>query len=132
MAFGGCLAFVAFVIFAADTGGARWLFGWMDGHPGSDKVGHVVLVGALAFFLNVALRGTKLAGVMFGGLLVAIALTLEEASQAWFPSRNFDFMDICANLTGVFAADLISRWWLKRRLARRDASATSSDNAKSS
>jgi hypothetical protein len=132
LAFGGCFAFVAAVIFMADTGGGRWLFTWIERHPGSDKAGHFVMVGALAFFLNLALGGRRIAGLLLGGVLIGITLTIEEASQAWNPARKFDLLDLCANLAGVFTADLLARWWLKRRLAPRNASAMPSRDAKPS
>jgi polysaccharide biosynthesis protein VpsQ len=132
LVFGGFLSFVGLVILLADTGSARWLFSWMEDHPGSDKVGHFFLVGTLAFFLNVALGGRKIVGLMLGSVLIGIVLTIEEASQAWFPSRNFDMLDLCANLAGVFTADLAARWWLKLRLARSDAPAIKPNDAKPS
>jgi polysaccharide biosynthesis protein VpsQ len=129
LAFAGCLALVAAVIFLADNGGARWLFRWIERNPGSDKAGHFILVGALAFLLNLALAGRKVAGLLLGGILIGIALTLEEASQAWNPARNFDLLDLAANLAGVFAADLAARWRLRGRLAKRRPTAMTSRDA---
>jgi hypothetical protein len=112
------MAFVVGIIFIADRGGLRPFFEWIAEHPGSDKAGHFVLIGGLAFMLNVALGMRRCAvgpfRLAFGGLLIGIAITIEEISQIWIPSRKFDFGDLAANYAGIICAGWLARWWLRR------------------
>jgi polysaccharide biosynthesis protein VpsQ len=108
---------VGTAIFLADRGAARSLFVWTERHPGSDKVGHFALIGGLALALNYALRGRTLSlgivAVQLGGVLVALAMTAEEISQAWIPARQFDFGDLLANYAGILCADWLARRWVR-------------------
>jgi VanZ family protein len=87
----------------------------MHSVPFFDKIGHILLIGTLAFLLNRALAARTVAGVQLGGLLVAAAMTLEECSQVWFPARSFDYADMAANLAGVACADILTRLVGRRR-----------------
>lgn len=93
------------MIACADLGKARWLFDWVEEHAGSDKVGHFVLIGTLAWTLNYALRGRLVplgfVRVQLGGMIIAIAITIEEVSQIWIPGRQFDLDDLAANYAGI-------------------------------
>jgi hypothetical protein len=110
------LALVCGVIVGADRGTLSAALGAIHSVPFFDKIGHVLLIGTLAFLLNRALAARTVAGVQLGGLLVAAAMTLEECSQAWFPNRNFDYADMAANLAGVACADILARLVLRRRV----------------
>lgn len=110
--FAAMALFVGGVIFCADAGLARGLFEWLDRHPGSDKAGHFLLVGGVAWTLNRALRGRMIplgfASVQAGGLVIAILMTLEEFSQLWIAGRKFDLGDLAANYAGVLVAGWLS------------------------
>ncbi len=118
------LLFVGAIIFCADRSLARPLFDFVAHHSGSDKLGHLFLIGTLAFTLNYALRARtvplKCCRVQLGGLIVAVAMTLEECSQIWIPSRTFDLLDLAANYTGILCAG-----WLTRRFVRGNRAMTS-------
>ncbi len=107
--FTGWAVFIVSIIFLADVGHLTWVTDMVKKYPGSDKVGHFFLIGTLAHLFNQALRRRKLGPLLMGSLLVAIAMTAEEYSQKWTPSRNFDYGDMAANLCGCIAADLLSR-----------------------
>lgn len=82
------------------------------GHvPYGDKTLHFTFLTGLSFLLNASLRGrkAKLGKVKFlqGSLLVALAITLEECSQAFIPSRNFEFLDMVCNYAGVYTGGLL-------------------------
>lgn len=111
--FGIFLGLVAGVIVGADRGTLHAMLGWVNSYPYFDKVGHVVLIGTLAFLLDHALVGRTVWRLQLGGLLVAAAMTLEEISQAWMPTRTFDLVDLAANYTGVLLAEIA--WRLARR-----------------
>ena len=111
------LAFVGAAIVAADLHRARALFTWIDAHRGSDKIGHFVLLGSLALSLNFGLRGrlSRIGAITLqtGGMIIAGLITLEEISQFWIPSRQFDLGDLAANYAGIAFADWLARRWLR-------------------
>ncbi|GLC24653.1 hypothetical protein [Roseisolibacter agri] len=105
------LAGVALVAFAAIVVAAdrralptaiQRLYAW----PGGDKVGHVVLLAALAFVCDLALQGriVRLGAwtLSLAGVLVAVGITLEEASQALFPGRTLSVADLACSYLGVY------------------------------
>lgn len=107
------LAFILAVIIGADLGRLGFLVGAVHRVPGFDKIAHALLVGFLAFLLNYSLRGRRLVAAgrhwLLGSLLVGVAITLEECSQAWIPGRTFDLGDLAANWTGIAVAG----WWFR-------------------
>lgn len=70
-----------------------------------DKVGHFLLMGTVAFFVNLALHARRITifqcPLLLGSLCVALLVTLEEFSQLFFPSRSFDLIDLAASLLGI-------------------------------
>ncbi len=112
------LAGIVWIIFLADTRGARRIFFWIQRHPGSDKVGHFLLIGGMAFFLNLALRARTFRWLgrswLLGSALVAVAFTLEEVSQRFIASRSFDLVDLAADFAGILFFG-----WLARRFCAR-------------
>jgi len=85
--------------------------------PGGDKVGHAVLVGGLTFVagLGFTSRTRPAAGVRVpvSPLIIAVLVTVEEATQAWFPSRTLSVLDLLASYAGILlgagAAHLVRR-----------------------
>ncbi len=106
---------IAFIIWLADTGRARPFFNWIERHTGSDKVGHFVLVGGMAFFANLALRGRRVGPIQLGSLIVAVVFVAEEFTQRNFATRMFDWGDLAANFAGIICFDLLFRYLEKRR-----------------
>jgi hypothetical protein len=113
--------FLGGIIYLANHGGGHW-WSFITDLPCGDKLGHLGLVATLTLLLNLALRGRRapgrLSGILLGSLLVAIFMSLEECSQAVFPSRSLDLFDGLANLAGVVVGDLAARKALSRRPAR--------------
>jgi polysaccharide biosynthesis protein VpsQ len=104
------------IIYLANHGGGRfWTF--ITDIPGGDKLGHIGLVGTLSLLLNIVLRGRRapgsFSGIMLGSLIVATVMTLEEFSQAAFPSRSRDLLDGIANLVGAAAGECLARFFLR-------------------
>jgi len=88
------------------------------GFPGADKLGHAVLIGPLAFFLDGSLelrplvrgwRWPRLAPV----LILAVA-GIEEYLQRFSSRRSSSFEDFAADVVGVCFFS-----WLAGRVARR-------------
>ena len=72
----------------------------------SDKVLHFVLIGTLAFLLNLSLRLRTVGGVRHrlcqqGTSLMLFVATAEEFSQAFIPARDFQWLDLGSNYLGV-------------------------------
>ena len=95
------------IIYLADRGLLRPIYKFTGVDPGSDKIGHFVLLGALAGLLNLAL-----------GLRTVRWLGLEEISQHWLPARSFDLLDLVGDYAGIF----FFGWCAKRVAAWRDRS----------
>ena len=77
---------------------------------GLDKLGHFLLLGMLSL-LAVAFFGRARA-LRVMAVLAAVS-ALEELSQAWFPARTLDGLDLAANLVGIALGG-----WIATRLTR--------------
>jgi hypothetical protein len=128
LAVAGVLGFTAIVV-AADRQALpaviRRLYDW----PGGDKVGHVVLLGAVTFVVASALRGRRVRlgswTPRLASTLVTVGITLEEASQAWFPGRTLSAADLACSYLGIYlggraAAALLARTGAGTAVAPRD------------
>jgi polysaccharide biosynthesis protein VpsQ len=108
--------FVTGIIVANDLGRLRSIIGWVGSLPFGDKFGHTILIGTLAFLLNYALNGRTIEigdrQILLGCSIVAVAITIEEFSQIWIPSRTFDLVDLAANYFGIGIAGWV---WLCRK-----------------
>ena len=112
------LMFISAVIFCADRHWLTPVYRFITAYPGSDKVGHFVLIGGMAFLLNLSLdlRAVRLVGWgwLLGGVLVGVVCTLEEISQIWIPGRTFDLLDLAGDYAGI-----VFFGWLAKVMARR-------------
>ena len=110
--------FISGVVFVADRRLLTPLFSFIRSHPGSDKLGHFILIGGMAFLLNLSLgvREVRWLGLgwLVGSVLVGTVFTLEEVSQIWIPSRTFDLLDLAGDYTGIPFFG-----WLAKRVAMR-------------
>ncbi len=84
---------------------------FIGGIPFGDKSLHFTLLAAFSFLLNGSLgnRRINISGkkILLGSLLAAAVMTLEECSQAFIPSRNFDVRDMLCNYAGIFAGSVL-------------------------
>ncbi|MCC6457057.1 MAG: VanZ family protein [Caldilineaceae bacterium] len=91
-----------------------YLLSW----PYADKVLHMLLIGALAFWLNLWLPDWQLRmGRLRLPLAVALPFALamvEEIMQSWSPLRTFDLGDLASDLVGLLFFYALSRWMLAR------------------
>ncbi len=86
--------------------------------PFADKVLHFLLIGSIAFWLNLWLNGR---GIYVGTWLIPLALlipfslaTLEEGIQFFSPLRTADLVDLSSDLVG-----LLFFWWLSQKVIRQ-------------
>jgi polysaccharide biosynthesis protein VpsQ len=108
------LSLIIGITVADNLGRLRSLINLITSVPGGDKVGHAIFIGTLAFLLNYALSGRMLKigryQILWGCLVIAVAMTMEEFSQIWIPIRNFDLLDLAANYFGITMAGWL---WLR-------------------
>ena len=99
--------FILVIIVLADTGIlSRYMGSLFDAIPNVDKLGHFLLYGVLALFLNLTLfrshqdrSRSRLAAIC--GLILALLIGLAEVSQQYFSSRTFDLVDLTFSYLGV-------------------------------
>lgn len=107
---------VAVIIWMADQHGPQHAFAWLYYVPGGDKLGHWLLIGGLAFLLNLSLqcRCFTWAGRrwLLGSAVVLGLAALEEASQIFLPSRTADWGDFAADLLGIWMLGGCARLFL--------------------
>lgn len=111
----GWIVFVGAVVVCADRRALGPIFDFVTSHRGLDKVGHFMLMGGLAFFVNLALGMRQWRGMLVGSVGVAVVVLGEEISQLWFPGRTFDLLDLAADLAGI----LFFGWLTRRVFSRR-------------
>ncbi|WP_226642423.1 VanZ family protein [Microbulbifer variabilis] len=103
--------FILWIIYLADTGSNSIFFTIVAAIPYGDKLGHIFLFGFLSLLATAATRFNgvdffklKVYYVVLAVLLFALA---EEISQAFLPSRTFDYFDLGGDLIGILIASLI-------------------------
>ncbi|MEO1087845.1 MAG: hypothetical protein AAFY88_26725 [Acidobacteriota bacterium] len=115
-------AFLIAVIASADLGQPLPIIDWVRYLPGGDFTGHIVLVGAMAFFAGGCAPRTIGGVISTGAAVVAVVILGEELSQLWIASRSFSIGDLAANGLGIAGAELLRRGvggYRERRLSRR-------------
>ncbi len=92
--------FVWIVTIANRAGGTPW-WSFITYIPYGDKVGHLALVGLLAFLCNLAFPSRKWWLVTKTTLVLLLIITLEELSQVFIVTRHLDLFDWLADLAGL-------------------------------
>ena len=115
----GYTCFIGGIIVLANAGRGTRLFALQYMVPGADKAGHFVLMGLLAFLVNLGLgMATWRVGrfdVLKGSLLVLAFVIVEELSQVFFANRNADPIDLLADLAGIIVFGYLAQWVVARR-----------------
>jgi VanZ family protein len=97
------------IIVAADRDALPLLIQRVYTYPAGDKVGHVTLFGGLAFLAALGFtRRTRRLGALVpvSAVVIVVLVTLEEASQAWFPGRTASVWDLLASYVGIAGGTL--------------------------
>jgi polysaccharide biosynthesis protein VpsQ len=118
--------FILVVIVLADEGRLGPVSRLYD-FPYGDKAAHFILFGLLALVLNLyalpRYPASPKQAVWAIGLALALLIGIEELSQATFPTRTVDAIDLLASYAGVLIFSAIAYFWNKRSLtALRSAS----------
>lgn len=110
----GYVLLLSGIVILADRGTAPWVFTAAGLIPYGDKVGHTVLMGLLAFFLNGAFccRMVPIARgrLLLGSLITYLLVFAEELSQIWIASRNFDVYDMLFDVVGIYLFGRLALW----------------------
>ena len=86
--------------------------------PWGDKVGHFLLMGTLAFTINVAVGPQRRAAIT-ANVILALVMIAEECSQMWLRYRHFEAGDLAADLAGILVFAIAARCFVNRRGDRR-------------
>ena len=112
------VSFLGVIIFLASQEQYQPLFRTIKTVPYSDKLGHFLLMGLLAFIVNLALSGAVVKVGRFyllkGSLIVSLVVTLEEISQLFVQHRTFDLLDLAFDFLGIFCLGRLA-YYLTRR-----------------
>jgi hypothetical protein len=113
----GWVVFLSALVWLADAGRGQRLFGLVRSVPGGDKAGHFILFGTLAFLVNLVMQAAVVRcgrlTVLKGSVIVMLFVTAEELSQLFFASRTFEFLDLGADLVGIWLFGQLARRYLK-------------------
>ncbi len=95
--------------------------------PHGDKAGHLILMGGLAFLIEMSLGARRVRwgawAFPIGSVGVMAACLIEECSQVFLPTRTFDLMDLAFDLLGIGLGA-----WLAASLCRRIPTSTSTSD----
>lgn len=113
------LLFIGYILYSANTGTMNSFFSNINRIPYGDKIAHMSLVGTLAFLLNLLFNAKtfefKSFNILTASFGVFCFMTVEEFSQIWIATRNFDLLDLTFNYIGIgIASWLIIRFFKKK------------------
>ena len=112
----GFILILGLIITWADRGAMPRAIAMLYAFPAGDKIGHLLLMGILATLVNLSLaaRRVSIGGqrLLLGSLVVAVAITFEEASQLLFRQRTFSLADLGMGYLGVFLSRYPVSWIL--------------------
>lgn len=127
----GFAAFIMYVIYMANTSGHLIFFDWIRQMPYGDKVGHFILFGILTFAFNLASQfkamSIKNVKLYYGSIVVSMFVIIEEVSQAFIPTRTFDWLDLMADACGI-GLFTIASVYTARKLAPPTSPAHKTEN----
>lgn len=92
--------------------------------PLADKAIHFSMMVTFAYLLYHAIphRRMNILGqaVLMSSLLLAFGITLEECSQIFIPSRNFEIMDMVCNYAGIYLGTQLAGLLNQKHLSDAD------------
>ena len=110
--------FIIWIIYLANTGQSSIFFQLVAMLPWGDKIGHFVLFGLVtlgAIFIS-RYKQIHIFGypVYIASIVVTCLVFIEEYSQLFIESRNFDYNDLTANILGIICFSLLTNYNMKR------------------
>ena len=87
--------------------------------PYGDKWGHFILMGLLAFFVNLLLEAKQFnlfrLSFLKGSAIILIIVTVEEFSQLFIENRSFDWLDLTFDYIGIFVFGQLASYLIQRK-----------------
>jgi len=115
-------------IYLANIDDNNKLFDFIAATSHADKVVHFGIFFSLTLVAVVGSKfksfGVMKLNVYYGMAAVTLFVITEEVSQAFIPSRSFEFLDLAADGAGIAFATLAA-YFLNKRLLKRDNKARS-------
>ena len=107
------------VVVMADTNRGVAVWSIIGSIPAGDKVGHFLLFGTLAYLVNALIGkyGGSRAFHIKATVVVAVIVMIEEISQIYLPHRNFDLVDLFADMAGILSFSLFAYFQKRSSLA---------------
>lgn len=110
--------FICTVIIMADNNSDSILFDIVRSLPYGDKLGHILLYGALTTLMVIALKFKTISirkmNVQLGSILVLSFAFIEEITQLFLVNRTFDLNDIVSDVIGVVVFTVITTRYVNR------------------
>ncbi len=101
---------IVFTILMVNQGHSNFAILYIRDVPYGDKLAHCLLFGLLNGVLVFAFRGRTISigplCVYKGALLVSLFVLVEECSQMWIPTRQFEMLDLAADFVGILLSSL--------------------------
>ncbi|MDX1436495.1 MAG: VanZ family protein [Anaerolineales bacterium] len=92
-------------------------FDFFRGLPLGDKIGHFLIFGGASFVVLTLLPGSRRLKLL-GALALACYVVADESLQLLTPNRDFEFLDMFANLGGVATFAAVSMIRMPKRERR--------------
>jgi VanZ family protein len=112
------ICFILFIIALANQGELGVVAVIVYEVPYTDKLGHFILMGLLAFFINLNLKCSTISvwnwKFLKGSVIILSLVTLEEISQLLVETRTFDLMDLFADYLGIFVFGRLALYFQTR------------------
>jgi hypothetical protein len=95
---------IGLIIYLANNGDLH-VISFINTIPYSDKLGHFILMGLLAFSLNTSFKCHKFTvfghQVLKGTIITFLFVNFEELTQIFIDNRNFDPKDLLFDYLGI-------------------------------
>jgi predicted transporter len=105
--------FIAVLVALANIGSFPMPIKSLRTLPCADAIGHFLLMGGLAFFVNLALEARVVrvgpAPILLGSLIVFAIVLAEEISQQWLRHRTFSWTDLFGDVVGIICFGSLAR-----------------------
>jgi VanZ family protein len=105
-------AFLTMIVVLANYDIASWVFKAAKLVPFGDKICHMILMGIFSYLVNSTINCKRIdilgVTILMGSAAVTLIVVLEELSQVFVKSRNFELLDLLFDFIGI---------WLFGRLA---------------
>lgn len=120
--------FIVWIIIDADLGGKNLFIQMANSIPYGDKIGHACIYATMAIFVTVASKfrcwSWRQQHFYVGSTVVLGFALLEEGSQYFLTTRNFDGYDALADIVGILLAGVALRYWQRRRLVAKQGTSS--------